>query len=83
MTVKDLIQVLSRIEDQEVKVMVRGYEGGYNDIVIGNDIDSNTPAIVDMALDVNEEWYYGAHEKVKDIDRDHLDRYHIIRTIIL
>ena len=83
MTVKELIEVLSRIQDQKTRVMVKGYEGGYNDIVIGNGIDSNTPATIDIALDVNEEWYYGAHEKVEDIDRDHLDKFHIVRAIVI
>jgi hypothetical protein len=79
MTVKELIEVLSKIEDQETRVMVRGYEGGYNDLIM---ID-NTPATIYIALDVNEEWYYGAHERVEDVDRDHLDRYHIVKAIIL
>jgi len=77
MTVRELIESLSRIEDQDIRVMVKGYEGGYNDLIM---ID-NTPATI--ALDVNEEWYYGAHERVEDIDRDHLDKYHIVKAIIL
>ena len=32
MTVKELIQSLSKIEDQDIRVMVKGYEGGYNDV---------------------------------------------------
>ena len=56
MTVRELIKVLTQIEDQETRVMVGGYEGGYNDIVIGNGIDNNIPAIVNVALDVNTEW---------------------------
>jgi hypothetical protein len=83
MTVKELIEVLSRIEDQEVSVMVKGYEGGYNDIVIGNGIDNNTPAIVHMALDVNEEDYYGAHEKAEDVYGVVNSKYHIVKAIIL
>jgi hypothetical protein len=56
MTVKELIQVLSRIEDQETRVMVKGYERGVEDI------SNNTPAIVNVALNVHTEWYYGDHE---------------------
>ncbi len=83
MTVKELIEVLSRIEDQDIRVMVRGYEGGYNDIVIGNGIDNNIPAIVNIALNVNEEWYYGAHEMVEDIDRRYLEEFTVGKAIIL
>jgi hypothetical protein len=77
MTVKQLIQNLSKIEDQEVRVMIKGYEGGVNDI------DINTPAIIDIALDVNEEWYMGRHERVDDIDVTTNREYHIIKAIIL
>ena len=37
MTIKELIESLSKIEDQEVMVMVKGYEGGVNDI----DVNTN------------------------------------------
>jgi len=77
MTVKQLIKALSQIEDQEIRVMVRGYEGGYNDINV------DTPTIQYMALNVNDEWYYGDHEKVEDIMEQDKDRYHIIKAIVL
>jgi hypothetical protein len=77
MTVKQLIQILSTIEDQDVRVMTRGYEGGYNDINV------DTPTIQYMALNVNDEWYYGDHEKVEDIMEQDKDRYHIIKAIVL
>lgn len=86
MTVKELIESLSKIEDQNIRVMVRGYEGGYNDIIVGNGVDNNTiviPAIVDMALNVNEEWYYGAHERVEDISGTVISNYQIVKAIIL
>jgi len=83
MTVKELIERLSKIEDQEVMVMVRGYEGGYNDIVIGNGIDNNTPAIVNVALDVNTEWYYGKHERVGDMYDAANIEYQIVKAIII
>ena len=84
MTVKELIESLSKIEDQNIRVMVRGYEGGVDDITIGNGIDNNTvviPAIVNVALDVNEEWYYGRHE-VQNFDHEYKGR-EIINAIIL
>ena len=83
MTVKQLIEMLSKIEDKEIRVMVRGYEGGYNDIVIGNDIEDNTPAIIDVALDVNDEWYYGAHEKISDVYHEDREKYEVVKAIII
>jgi len=83
MTVKELIESLSTIEDQETRVMVGGYEGGVNDIVIANGIGNNTPAIVDIALDVNDEWYYGRHERADDIDPSTNREYTIVKAIIL
>lgn len=83
MTVKQLIEVLSKIEDQDVKVMTRGYEGGVDDLHIGNGIGNSIPAIVNVALDVNKEWYYGAHERVGDIHDATNSEYHIIKAIVL
>ena len=83
MTVRELIQSLSKIEDQDTRVMVRGYEGGYDDIVIGNSIDNSTPAIQYMALDVNDEWYMGRHEIVDDMYDAPSSKYHIVNAIIL
>ena len=86
MTVKELIESLSKIEDQNIRVMVRGYEEGYDDIIIGNGIDNNTiviPAIVNIALDVNKEWYYGRHERVENIDQATIGMYQIVQAIIL
>ena len=77
MTVKELIQILSTIEDQEVRVMVRGYERGVKDI------DNNNPAIIHVALDVNTEWYYGTHERVDDMYGSINSDYHIVKAIIL
>ena len=82
MTVRELIESLSKIEDKEVRVMVNGYEGGVNDMVIGNGID-NTPAIQYVALDVNTEWYYGKHERVDDMYDAPSSNYHIVKAIIL
>jgi hypothetical protein len=82
MTVRELIQSLSKIEDQDTRVMVRGYEGGVDDIVIGID-NSSTPAIQYIALDVNEEWYMGRHETIDNIDDATNSKYHIVKAIIL
>lgn len=81
MTVKQLIEVLNKIEDQDVKVMVRGYEGGVSDLQIVNSIGNNIPAIVNVALDVNYEWYYGAHEVQQD-NHGYMDK-QIIKAIVL
>lgn len=79
MTVQQLIQILSQIQDQNAIVMVSGYEGGVDDIVI----DNNIPAIQQVALNVNDQWYYGKHERVEDMDRDVLGNYTIVNAIIL
>jgi hypothetical protein len=83
MTVRELIESLSKIEDQDIRVMTKGYEGGVYDIVIGNGIDNNTPAIIHVALDVNTEWYYGKHERVDDMYDSTNSDYHIVKAIIL
>ena len=76
MTVKQLIEMLNKIEDQEVRVMVRGYEGGYNDA-------QYNLTIVDMALNVNSEWYYGAHEKISDVYHEDREKYEVVKVIVL
>ena len=77
MTVKELIEKLSTIENQDALVMTRGYEGGYNDV--GDSI----PPIVDMALNVNSEWYYGAHEKAENVYHEDREKYKSVKAIIL
>ena len=61
MTVKQLIEALSKIEDQDVKVMVKGYEGGVDDAIVSSN-ESNTPEIYTIERNVNKEWYMGRHE---------------------
>ena len=61
MTVKQLIEILNKIEDQDLKVMVRGYEGGVCDAIVSTN-ESNTPEIYTIERNVNDEWYYGRHE---------------------
>jgi hypothetical protein len=54
MTVKELIEQLQTL-DPDLHVFVQGYEGGYDDVgPISN--------VIDIALDVHTEWYYGKHE---------------------
>ena len=77
MTVRELIESLSKIEDKEIRVMVSGYERGVKDI------EDNTPAIIHVALDVNTEWYYGKHERVDDMYGSTNSDYHIVKAIIL
>jgi hypothetical protein len=75
MTIKELIQILSTIENQEARVMVTGYEGGYNDI------EDTIPAIVDVALNVNNKWWDGSHEIVSE-DHTYADK-EIVKAIVL
>ena len=78
MTVKQLIQALSTIQDQDTIVMVKGYEDGYDDI----DSD-NISAIYPVALNVNDEWYYGKHQLVKYVPNEDVGKYTIVNAIIL
>lgn len=75
MTVQQLIKALSQIKDQETWVMVKGYEGGVDNI------SSNIPEIVNVALNVNDEWYYGSHEVVSE-DHTYTDK-QIVKAIII
>jgi hypothetical protein len=75
MKVRELIQALSKIEDQDALVMTSGYEGGFCDI------ENLNLEPIDMALNVNDEWYYGAHERAED--RYHLDKFQVVKAIIL
>lgn len=53
MTVEELINALQQF-DPKLRVIIRGYEGGYNDA------DYAEP--LRIALDVHTAWYYGKHE---------------------
>lgn len=75
MTVRELIEVLSKIEDQEVRVMVKGYERGVDDI------EDIIPEIVNAALGVNTQWWNGSHEQVSD-DHTYTDM-EIVKAIVL
>jgi hypothetical protein len=61
MTVSELIEQLKSYPG-DMRVLTLGYEGGYNDIMLGND---------DIVFDVSRgegAWYYGPHECVKFTD---------------
>lgn len=59
MLVKELIAKLKELPEDS-RVVVQGYEGGVKDVT--------GCAEVEIALDVNEPWYYGNHEIVTEGD---------------
>ena len=66
MTVKELIEKLQSL-DQELPVFIDGYEGGCNDLT---DLVN-----IEVVRDVNTEWYYGSHEKIKDLHEDVIEMF--------
>jgi hypothetical protein len=79
MNIKELIETLSTL-DPELRVVTRGYEGGYDDIVwpVGKD----SPNIINLALHVNPAWYYGNHEMVSK-DHQYGENIQIVKAIVL
>ena len=59
MIVKDLIDQLQTL-DPELLVLGDGYEGGLKEL--------KHVRVVEIALNVNSEWYYGPHELPSGID---------------
>lgn len=57
MKVKELIERLQTL-DPELMVVRPGYEGGVTEV--------DYTAIITVALNVNEEWYYGEHEQIDE-----------------
>jgi hypothetical protein len=53
MTVRELIELLQKLP-QNARVIVQGYEDGYNDI--------GDAQAIPIKINVNEEWYYGNHD---------------------
>jgi hypothetical protein len=53
MKVKDLINLLSQMPT-EADVVVKGYEGGADDVI--------NVKLVKIKKDAHAEWYYGRHE---------------------
>lgn len=74
MTIKELIEKLSQIEDQNTRVMIKGYDVGYDDI-------SDNFRVVNMALNVHPEWFYGDHEMVSE-NHNYKDK-EIVKAIVL
>ncbi|MFZ2901014.1 MAG: hypothetical protein WA004_20450 [Saprospiraceae bacterium] len=56
MTIKELTALLSQYPP-DTRVVVAGYEGGFNDITIQK--------IIQLELDANKEWWNGQHEEVQ------------------
>lgn len=56
MTIQELTTLLSQYPP-DTRVVVPGYEGGFNDITIHKHIQ--------LKLDANKEWWYGQHEEVR------------------
>jgi hypothetical protein len=57
MKVKELIESLQK-QDQDARVVIRGYEGGVNDV--------DGCEVVTIAVNANTAWYYGKHETVTE-----------------
>jgi len=57
MTVEELIMQLQKFPSKN-RVVVRGYESGYNDIQLVREIG--------LLIDHSDLWYYGAHEEAKE-----------------
>lgn len=70
MNVGQLIEQLKQL-NPELMVLVRGYEGGVNEVT------SHT--LCDVALDANDEWYYGRHEVISDGD---LEEYTDVKKVV-
>ena len=60
MKVKELIKLLQTV-DPRLDVYVRGYEDGYDDAGFKPDVRW-------FERNVNEEWYYGSHEELTEIE---------------
>jgi hypothetical protein len=57
MTVRELIKLLQAYSG-DIRVVVAGYEGGYNDISHGE--------LIELNLNVNDAWYSGPHARPDD-----------------
>jgi len=56
MKVSELIEKLQAL-DPDLRVVVDGYEGGVT--------DASHITVLEIALNFNEEWYYGPHEIIE------------------
>lgn len=75
MVVKELITKLEQL-DPNLRVFVHGYEGGYHD-------SNNISPEVEMALNVNDSWYFGDHDLVENLDREQLKDKTIVKGVII
>ena len=78
MKIKELIESLSQL-DPNLRVMTRGYEDGYD---VSWPINKESPNVVDMALNVNSEWYYGSHSMVSK-NHQYGEDVEIVKAIVL
>jgi hypothetical protein len=69
-TVGELIEQLQKFP-LETRVVVCGYEGGYNDV--------SSVEILDIALDVNKQDWMGAHDSAEGLK----DRHEIVPAVLL
>lgn len=68
MKIHQLIEILLH-HNQDLDVTVDGYEGGIHDLQVEN------IRLVDLMVNVNDEWYYGEHEEW-DGDEGYHNRQH-------
>lgn len=57
MNVKELIEILEKYPP-DMRVVVEGYEDGYDDITIIKELS--------IKLNANKEFYYGAHAEIEE-----------------
>lgn len=58
MTIKELINRLQQIQNQDIKVVVTGYESGFDDI--------KDPKFISVYKKLNNEWWDGEYEQVDE-----------------
>jgi hypothetical protein len=76
MTVKELIEQLDKL-DPNLLVFTTGYEGGFNDAIIGEEVE--------VILNYHTEWYYGKHEFVDIVNarKKDISNYETVKGIVL
>jgi hypothetical protein len=75
MKIKDLIKELQK-HDPEMQVIRNGYEGGVEFVAHLH--------CYEIALDVNEEWWYGKHEIVHpELDGDDYKNYTKTQAVLI
>ena len=73
MTIKELKDFLDTVEDENIRVVVNGYEGGYCDVC--------KPGVIDLALNVNGEWWYGPHEEANGFE---VEEWHeVVKALVI